>query len=323
VFFFFFLIWHGVKQSGPAQRHRKRCRLSSPPTPVRRVSAVPRPSQLSIGPPAFSAVPPPPHVLAKLARSAVAIGFDVETHDWAERTPTKVSVGAHGFYNICRPCDLESRVVQLGWAIIDATTGAGATTEQIIRPCGFTVSEKAARYHGITQIEAEELGNTAATVLTHFMDDVRAAVGRGGRLVAHHIEPAPQLSLARVFGKCFATALFVAPRRRFDAGILAREMHRAGLDDCAAEWSSLVREHGYCTMCPQLGRWLCRCFGRDEGPETVRNCLRLRDMASWLLPAVSPAPAKFHTAGFDARVHALVFLAVASRAGACSPAAAQ
>jgi hypothetical protein len=203
---FVFRIGHGVKQSGPAQRHRKRCRLSSPP--VRRVSVVPRPSQLSTGPPAFSAVPPPPHVLAKLARPAVVIGFDVETHDWAERTPTKASVGAHGFYNICRSCDLESRVVQLGWAIIDATTGAGAITEQIIRPCGFTVSEKAARYHGISHDEAEESGSTAATVLTHFMDDVRAAVGRGGRLVAHHIESAPQLSSARCFWKMLRHSRF-------------------------------------------------------------------------------------------------------------------
>jgi DNA polymerase III epsilon subunit-like protein len=216
------------------------------------------------------------------------LGFDVETNDWEDRADVAIkgSFGQHGFYNICRPCDLENRLVQLGWAVSDER-GNVVVTEHLVLPDGWMVAEKAARYHGTSQAQAEQNGRPLAWVLERFCDEARAVCGRGGRLVSHHLE--------------------------FDAGILRREMARAGLA-FEEEWSGLVRRRGVCTMCPQIGRWLRECFGRDAGPETAMNTLRLKDMATWLLEPEKRSQIEFHTAGADALMHALVYQELRKRA---------
>ena len=270
---------------------KKKIRFNPPPArrkPVPR--AVPRASQLVVLPPGtFSGTPMPAALQVKLSPvSRLVLGVDVETNDWAERSAIKGSIGEHGFYNICRPCDLEARVVQLGWAIRDET--GTIVMERIVKPDGWDISAKAALYHGISQEEAVQKGADLAEVLREFMLDVRDVCRRGGRLVAHHLE--------------------------FDAGILFREMKRAGLDD-ATDWSRMVRAHGFCTMCPQIGRWLSHCFGRDAGQETTMNTLKLKDMATWLLPIEKRAAVRFHTAGADAHMHVEVYLAVLNLGGLC------
>lgn len=97
------------------------------------------------------------------------------------------------------------------------------------------------------------------------------------------------------------------------AGILLRELSRADLR-CGAEWSSLIRAHGFCTMCPRLGKWLCTCFGRDRGVDTTMNTLKLKDIVEWVVPDGKIMGCQFHTAGADAQMHALVFIELAKLA---------
>jgi DNA polymerase III epsilon subunit-like protein len=212
---------------------------------------------------------------------SIALGFDVETHDWEKSDKKKGSFGQHGFYTLTRPPDLEARIVQLGWAVWTESEGVHVV-QKTIRPDGWIVSEKAVQCHGITQDEALKSGVPIKDALAEFLRDVRHVCGQGGKLVSHHIE--------------------------FDAGIIAREIQRAG-DDPAA-WSQLVRRHGLCTMSPVVGRYLCDCVGRDPGPETAMPTLKLEDVVSWLAPE-DHRLAKYHAAGWDARLHVRVYIELA------------
>jgi DNA polymerase III epsilon subunit-like protein len=251
-----------------------------PPKPLR---TVPRASELSILPPGTPSLFAMPDVLKdKLSPIApLVLGLDVETNDWEIHERIKGSIGEHGFYNICCPADLEARIVQLGWAIHEDT--GTVIVERVVRPDGFEISKKASEYHGISQKDAIEQGVALAEALRALMLNVQEVCRRGGRLVAHHLE--------------------------FDAGIISREMRRAGLDT-AEEWSRLVRTHGFCTMCPFLGRWLSQCFGRDAGAETAMNTLKLQQLVKWLVPPEKRVSVRFHTAGADAHMTVEVYLAV-------------
>jgi DNA polymerase III epsilon subunit-like protein len=263
-----------------------RFRWRAPPAKAPRI--IPRASQLVVLPPGTPSVFPMPEMLkAKLSStSRLVLGLDVETNDWEKHDAIKGSIGEHGFYNICCPSDLEARIVQLGWAIRDET--GIVIVEKIVKPDAWAISEKATAYHGISQEEAIANGVALAHVLREFMRDVYDVCQRGGRLVSHHLE--------------------------FDAGILLREMRRVGMDD-AGEWSRMVRACGFCTMCPELGRWLSQCFGRDAGAATTMNTMKLKDMVTWLLPLEKRVSVRFHTAGLDAQMHVEVYLAVLALGG--------
>ena len=80
-----------------------------------------------------------------------------------------------------------------------------------------------------------------AAVLREFVSVLQNVCKRdGSRIVAYHLE--------------------------LDAGIIKRELRTSGLDD--SEWSRAARSRGFCTMCPELGRWISHCVGRDAGSET-------------------------------------------------------
>ena len=129
-----------------------------------------------------SFVPMPTALQKKLSPvPCLVLALDVETNDWVEGSPLKGSTGEHGFYNLCRPCDLEARIVQLGWAIRDES--GIAIKEKIVKPDGWLISAKAARYHGISQEIAEEQGVVLEQVLSEFLHDVHDVCQRGGRLV--------------------------------------------------------------------------------------------------------------------------------------------
>lgn len=254
--------------------------------PVKRLPpAVPRASQIVVqvaG--AMEAVPMPEEIRAKLSPgSPLVLGLDVVTNDWTPGAAEKGLIGEHGHYQLCRPCDLEARVVQITWMIRNEAGAAAAA--RVVKPDGWTISEKAFQYHGISQAAAEEKGSELAASLRYFMRDVRAVCDAGGRLVAHHLG--------------------------FHAGLLFREMQRAGLDSDARDWSRLVRVHGFCTMCPQLGKWHAQCLGRDAGTEMTMNVSKLKDLVAWLLPE-RPAPVPW--AG-KAQTHADVYVALLRRAG--------
>ena len=101
-----------------------------------------------------------------------------------------------------------------------------------------------------------------------------------GRVVCHHLE--------------------------FDAGIIDNELARCGLEHLRPEWATAVRK-GCCTMCPEIGRWVRTCFGRDTGPPTAKNTMRLKELAGWLIPRNAELLAKHHTAGADAELHLLLY----------------
>ena len=98
----------------------------------------------------------------------------------------------------------------------------------------------------------------------------------------------------------------VAHHLTFDAGIIDRELARCGLHDYQKEWANAARA-GCCTMDPEIGRWVRGCFGRDTGPETAKNTMRLKELAGWLIPRNAELLAKHHTAGADAELHLLLY----------------
>lgn len=171
----------------PSAGARKKLKFMAPPLRLR--PAQPRASDLSLcklGD--FAPYPLPSDLLQKLFPApSWVLGFDIETNDWVERTASiKGSIGEHGYYNLCRPCDLESRIVQLSWVIHD---GSGSrVVERIVQPRSWAVSVKAERYHGISQKQAEENGVPIEAALAEFLCDVRRVCSHGGRLVSHHIE---------------------------------------------------------------------------------------------------------------------------------------
>jgi len=145
---------------------------------------VPKAAELEYG---FKVAPPPPDVKAKLGTTGLWIGVDIETHGWEESKGIKGSIGQHGFYNLCAPCDLDARVVQIGWAFPDSN-GELVVKERLVFPVGFSVSLKATRVHRITHQHAVAHGLPLKSVLLEFMDDVEAIYAQGGRLVCHHME---------------------------------------------------------------------------------------------------------------------------------------
>jgi DNA polymerase III epsilon subunit-like protein len=282
--------------SVPASKKLKFSVNGGTPPPVRAKVAtrvIPRCSELLQAPSLFRLVPPPDHVKRKLLHGNVPVmGFDVETHDWVDRDSTDIkgSFGQHGFYNLCRPLDFDARVVQLGWAIADCE-GNMQVKECIIKPADWTISSKAAMYHGISQQCALDKGRDLHDVLAGFLIDARNVCAQGGRLVAHHIE--------------------------FDSGLLRRELERCRMD-CCDEWSKLVTMHGYCTMCPEVGRWLRDCSGLELGPETAKHTMRLQVLADLYLSVEQKRDIVWHSAGSDSKVHAMLFLAIAQLAqGLC------
>ena len=121
-----------------------------------------------------------------------------------------------------------------------------------MKPIGFQISAKAVAVHSITQEKVESDGIDLAIVLSEFLNDVRDACRRNGRVVAHHLE--------------------------FDAGIIDREFQRCGLKDLREEWQR-VAKNGYCTMNPELGRWIRMTSGREVGPGTAKHCEGLQAIA--------------------------------------------
>ncbi len=234
---------------------------------------VPRTCELTLGP-RKAPVPPPPEVAQKLGCATIAVGVDIETHDWEHRVGNKAVTGQFGAYSLCHPDDLDARIVQIGWAV-----GASGETplikERLVRPEGFRIASKAANYHGISHEKAVAEGGSLQEVLEDFMEDMLQAWQCGGRLVIHHLE--------------------------FDCGIILRELERVHSTHQAA-WRDIA-QRGLCTMDPWLGRWVRSCFGEDAGPSSAKNTLRLSELMSKLVPKEDASFGPQHTAGPDAHRH--------------------
>jgi len=110
-------------------------------------------------------------------------------------------------------CYTDSRIVQLGYIILDEKNTEVKRYTSIIIPEGFRITNE--RYHNIPHEKAVKEGKPLIEVLKTFFEDVKTC----HTLIGHNI--------------------------KFDFNILMSELYRAGLND-------MVREFGkkklYCTM---------------------------------------------------------------------------
>ncbi len=108
-----------------------------------------------------------------------------------------------------------------------------------------------------------------------------------------------------------AEVVVYAASFRFDAGIIDKELERAGLAEFRPEWKSIV-EDGFCTMTPALGKWVFMSFGMDakDGRDHGQDTMRLQDLVQILIKGHEDLKLKRHTAGADAQMHRLLLIEV-------------
>ena len=226
----------------------------------------------------------PDELVRIIGDPAEAFGFDLETH---EKAPSKRKgrYGEFGNYTLRSEEDLEFlRIAQLGWAAVDPVSKKCFPKSYLVKPVGFVITEGVTEIHKIAHDDALRKGRPLAEVLEEFMQDVRGAVERNGRVIAHQIE--------------------------FDAGIILRELRRCGMDDHCREWATIARS-GFCTMSPVAGRWLREACGLEVGAPTSQPCLPLQLMTQILAPSLLELLAKrHHEAGVDAQVTRSLYLAL-------------
>ena len=254
---------------------RKRTKFTPPP-PKR--APLPTPSIGSLVLATASPKKPADEVRAKIGRCRLVAGIDVETNPWT-CSETAAGLGQFGFYCFCPPAKLEARIVTIGWAFGELHSDP-VRKERIVKPDGFRVEEAGARFHGVSHETAESDGLPLAKVLTELLDDMVAVRRAGGRVVAHHLE--------------------------LDAGIIARELERAGLGHRKDEWATFVRE-GLCLMDPAVGTWVRVCAGAQTAVERHRNTLKLCALVDALRPYRFWPPWVKNSAGDEARIHFAVF----------------
>ena len=220
----------------------------------------------------LTAMPLPADLLQLLGSPEEVTGFDIETHDWPTEGVRKGRVGDFGCYTVTPEETVAmARVVQLGWTI-GRIGDDGVTKKRLVRPRDFVISQKATKFHRISQEAAANSGQPLEDVLGEFMRDVIESDRRHGRVVAHNLE--------------------------FDAGILLRELNRCGLVDLASTWTSIARK-GFCTMSPVAGRWLRQACGEEVGAETAKHTLGLDPMVKRLAPDSAWRLENHHDAGTD------------------------
>ena len=70
---------------------------------------------------------------------------------------------------------------------------------------------------------------------------------------------------------------------------------------------------GVCTMDPDIGRWVCQCFGKDIDSKNTKVTLKLDDLAGmfWTRKFLEEEPkGPRHTAGRDADLHRAAYIAL-------------
>ena len=152
--------------------------------------------------------------------------------------------------------------------------------ERLIRPNGFHISEKAEQYHGISNAIAEKEGGTLADVLTEFMSDVEAPCMSGATIVSHNLE--------------------------FDAGIIMQEFMRCDLGQFQTIWSEVIPK-GFCTMDPELGKWLYESSGLEEASTTRSNTMKLDQIVKVLIPMEHRSSLNRRAAGACAYLHVMLY----------------
>ena len=180
---------------------------------------------------------PPELVKMRLGTPTAILGFDVETHDWIHENKVARIGDFHWFTKTNSAVIKRSRIVELGWVYAEPGAQLSKKTKRVI-PNGWTVSQQAYDFHKISTEDAQK-GEPLQDILSEFLKDVRSICQQGGRICAHNFE--------------------------FDAGIIWEELGRCGSEDLKDEWFETARTKGYCTMNPEVGRWIWQCMGRGVG----------------------------------------------------------
>ena len=235
---------------------------------------------------------PKESIEVRLENPCIIIGFDCETHDWLDGTPRKGRIGAFGWHTKNDDVDF-ARIVQLGWAIGPADSASDVITKShVVRPEGFNISSRAEKVHKISTDHAMREGRPLADVLEEFMHDVLNAVNKGGRVCAHQLE--------------------------FDAGVVANEMFRSGQHDLRKRWCE-VAKRGYCTMNPQIPKWVNQTMGNDPGPDTAKPMLGLIALAKCLRLIPEDESTRHHSAAYDAEMTRRIYIMILSRVRSQEP----
>ena len=160
----------------------------------------------------------------------------------------------------------------MGWSF-GPPGGEATIKELLVCPKGFEISEKATKYHGISNELATTRGVSLKDALSEFMNDTaRVIETQKGVMVCHHLE--------------------------FDAGIIANEMNRCGIFKLMDTFEDYAHR-GLCTMDPYIGRWLMQCYGQYVGLNTSMSVLSLKKIVELALPEEKHILEKHHSAGSD------------------------
>ena len=204
---------------------------------------VPRAADVKFGPAESTTlenIAPPTFVKRLLEAPSLVIGFDVETHDWLDGE-RKGRIGDFGWYTMDPPALMQyPRIVELCWVLVAVDTSSVLVRKSYrIAPEGFSISTRASDVHKITQQIAQQSGRPLKAVLAEFLADVKSVADKGMKLAAHHFE--------------------------FDATIVLEELGRC-MPSMQNAWRNIAKKHGYCTMNPEVGRWLMEsCGGQVKG----------------------------------------------------------
>jgi len=160
-----------------------------------------------------------PEDVRKIIRDAKHfIGIDVETHDLVPAGNPLWEIREFGIPTRADDGTLRYlRLLQVGWG-----RSQDDMKTRLIKPEDFVVKGEATDKHKIAHDYALKHGVPVKEVLLELFADVSEAVEQGCRVCAHHCG--------------------------FDAGIIGREMKRAGLAECKASWDAMITEAGLCTM---------------------------------------------------------------------------
>ena len=230
---------------------------------------------------------PSEEVTRKLGSHQLIAGIDLETNDFLEgKKPS--CIGRFGHHCWCAPADLQYRIVQIGWVVGGSAKDDPITDRQehLVTPCGYLISEKAAKKHGITDEIATRDGRPLADVLEQFMQAIWSLHKSGGVVVSHHLE--------------------------FDAGIIDEELQRCGMDEWQSLWRTVAMQ-GVCTLDLSIQDWFQTACGRMKGPGEKTLVLNLKDSVMLFYsksPLARDLLLEAHTAGADAELHLLLYQAL-------------
>ena len=261
----------GIQNNRPGKFQRSQC--SGPP--AREMKTIPKARELVLHESGQTA-PPPADIAAKLEAATTLFAFDIETHALIPENLNVWVPGKHGFPARVGPLTINSlRVVQIGWAAGAIDCHTPETFLRYVKPEGFAIAADATLKHNIAQEFVDAAGEPLALVLTEMMNAVREWRARGGRLVAHQIE--------------------------FDAGVIAAELERCGLNDLKTFWEQAVRE-GICTMDPAIAVWVREGMTdpRDDKPISWNTPLGLTLATQLLVPQSEELRRQHHSADKDA-----------------------